>query len=194
MDRQQIGRGALEKDTQKGSEHASWISGRIETLLSHYFQPESPTEVKDAALDDWVDALSIFPQPAIEYACRTYLRNQPRRRPTPGDIRAAALNETARSAPMAIEAPEPRRDVVTPEAAARILAAAGFTPEHTQLVKRFPMAASREIAEEKADTHAAKSPHWTETASERELAALKAERDGNALVQEARAAQGMGQV
>lgn len=57
-------------------------------LLSHYFQPDNPVEVQQAALKDWVAALAPFPQATIERACERYLRNQPRRRPTPGDIRA----------------------------------------------------------------------------------------------------------
>lgn len=43
-----------------------------------------------AALDDWVEDLSAFSQPAIEHACQSYRRDQPRRRPSPGDILARA--------------------------------------------------------------------------------------------------------
>ena len=70
------------------SQHAQWIAGRIMTLLSHYFQPENPAEVQEAALDDWVEALSPFSQQAIDGACKRYIIDQPRRRPSPGDIRA----------------------------------------------------------------------------------------------------------
>lgn len=70
--------------------HAAWIAGRVQVLLSHYFQPDNPAEVQEAALDDWVAALIAFPRQAIEHACGAYLRDQPRRRPTPGDIRAKA--------------------------------------------------------------------------------------------------------
>lgn len=62
----------------------------MQVLLSHYFQPDNPTDVLDAAIDDWIEALDPFSQPAIEHACRTYIRDQPRRRPTPGDIRGRA--------------------------------------------------------------------------------------------------------
>lgn len=67
-----------------------WIAGRIETLLSHYYQPDNPAEVRDGALDDWVEILSPISQPAIEHACSSWLRDEPRRRPTPGDIRSRA--------------------------------------------------------------------------------------------------------
>lgn len=58
------------------------------TLLSHYFQPDNPAEVQEAAIDDWIDALSPFSQISIDLACKKYIRDQPRRRPTPGDIRS----------------------------------------------------------------------------------------------------------
>ena len=75
---------------QHAGQHVSWIAGRVQVLLSHYFQPDNPTDVVEAAIGDWIEALSPFSQPAIDNACRRYLHNQPRRRPTPGDIRAAA--------------------------------------------------------------------------------------------------------
>lgn len=75
------------------SQQATWIVGRVQTLLSHYFQPDHPMDVQDQALVDWVKALSPFPASSIERACADYLCNQPRRRPTPADIRGLA--ETA---------------------------------------------------------------------------------------------------
>lgn len=81
--------GGQGRDTQS-ARHAEWLAGRIKVLLSHYFQPDNPQDVQEAAIDDWIEALSPFSQPAIDNACRRYLHNQPRRRPTPGDIRAAA--------------------------------------------------------------------------------------------------------
>ena len=79
---------AWPKESAQSGQHASWIAGRVMVLLSHYFQPDNPVEVQQAALKDWVAALAPYPQHVIERACERYLRNQPRRRPTPGDIRA----------------------------------------------------------------------------------------------------------
>lgn len=90
MDRQQIAQSGPQNGGRQGMAHAAWISGRIETLLSHYYQPDSPSEVRDGAIDDWVEILSHLPKAAIEMACAAWLRDQPRRRPTPGDIRAKA--------------------------------------------------------------------------------------------------------
>lgn len=71
----------------------TWIAGRIQTLLSHYFQPDNPLEVQEAAVGDWVRQLDGLSQKSIEQACQTYLRDQPRRRPTPGDIRRRCREE-----------------------------------------------------------------------------------------------------
>ena len=71
-------------------QHAQWISGRIETLLAHYFQPDNPSELLEAAIDDWIDMLLPFSQQAIQAACADYLRTEPRRRPTPGAIKERA--------------------------------------------------------------------------------------------------------
>ena len=74
--------------SQKRTASPQWIAGRALTLLSHYYQPDTPAEVTEAAIGDWVRALEGQTQDAIERACRGYLRDQPRRRPTPGDIRS----------------------------------------------------------------------------------------------------------
>lgn len=68
-------------------QHATWIAGRVQTLLSHYFQPNDPAEVREAALDDWVSALIPFSRQEIEDACQNYLRSSTTRRPLPADIR-----------------------------------------------------------------------------------------------------------
>jgi hypothetical protein len=71
-------------------QHAQWISGSVETLLAHYFTPELSKEAVEAAIDDWIKTLIHLSPDAIENACSGYLRDQPRRRPTPGDIRQRA--------------------------------------------------------------------------------------------------------
>ena len=75
----------LPKELQPAS--SKWIAGRIQTLLSHYFQPDTPSDVTEAALGDWVKALTGFSADQIEAGCQSYLRNQPSRRPTPADVR-----------------------------------------------------------------------------------------------------------
>lgn len=68
------------------SVNGPWIAGRIETLLSHYFQPDNPVEVFEGALDDWIATLEKFPQEAIEHACGVWVRNYQSKRPTPASI------------------------------------------------------------------------------------------------------------
>lgn len=70
------------------SQHAMWIAGRVQVLLSHYFQPDNPAEVQEAAVDEWIEILAPFSRQAIDQACKRYIIDQPRRRPSPGDIRA----------------------------------------------------------------------------------------------------------
>lgn len=78
-------------------EKSQWIVGRVTTLLSHYFQPDQPADVGDMALKDWAVMLAPFSQKAIASACEGYLREQPRRRPTPGDIRNRAIAWAAKN-------------------------------------------------------------------------------------------------
>lgn len=79
--------------SQQGSHHA-WIVGRIETLLAHYFSPGLSPEVQEEALTDWAKMLGTFSQASIEHACDAYLRDQPRARPTPGNIRQRCVAYT----------------------------------------------------------------------------------------------------
>ena len=90
METQQPLRNVSESGGQPSSGHGAWIAGRIQTLLSHYYQQDNPMEVHEAAIEDWVDILSPFSRDSIEAACSGYLKDQPRRRPTPGDIRQRA--------------------------------------------------------------------------------------------------------
>ena len=68
-----------------------WISGRIATLLTHYYIVDMPKELAGAALRDWVDVLGDLPQHAIQEACLKWLRMESRKRPGPGDIRELAM-------------------------------------------------------------------------------------------------------
>lgn len=43
-------------------------------------------------MDDWIEMLIPFRRQDIERACSGYLRDQPRRRPSPGDIRCRAAS------------------------------------------------------------------------------------------------------
>jgi len=61
--------------------------------LSHYFQTGESSEVREAALADWVFTLMPFPGDAIQAACRRYIAERSRR-PTPAEIVAIVREET----------------------------------------------------------------------------------------------------
>lgn len=107
-----------------------WILGRIATLLCHYWREDDPSELNEAIARDWADILEGLTQDAISKACTTYLRNEPRRKPTPGAIYAMARDYMPRPVIVAsippIETQHPER--VTAKRAKEILAEVGFRP------------------------------------------------------------------
>ena len=73
--------------TQSSSKASdTWIAGRIETLIGHYFEPKADPKVKMAQLMDHVNLLKGNSQAEIESACKKYLRQHPNKRPTPGAL------------------------------------------------------------------------------------------------------------
>lgn len=103
---------------------------------------------------DWLSILSEYPQHAIEYGCDMHIRNQPRKRPTPGDILRGAQAKLKRDAEYAPrrELPPPPKDVISPERAAEIMAEYGFDGNLAQIVKAFPMETDRATAAKKFGT------------------------------------------
>jgi hypothetical protein len=80
---------------------------------------------------DWADVLESLPQDAIQKACVQFLRDNPRKRPTPGAIYELARShipkpERKRSASVVSIAPE--RERISAERAAQIMRDAGFAP------------------------------------------------------------------
>ncbi|MCP4900085.1 MAG: hypothetical protein GY906_24205 [bacterium] len=64
-----------------------WIVGRAATLLSHYYTPDLPASIVEAALVDWASLLDGVPKWALERACMEWLSREPRKRPGPGDVK-----------------------------------------------------------------------------------------------------------
>ena len=83
-----------------------WIAGRAATLLAHHFRPDDPEHLTEAVIFDWIDALSIYPQWAIEDAVRRWNRTGGGKKPAPGHI--CALCERA-VAPVRAELATARR-------------------------------------------------------------------------------------
>ena len=112
--------------------HREWIAGRIATLLSHYWRDDDPLELLTAMAADWVEVLAGMPKDAIQQACVQYLRDEPRRRPTPGAILEKA--RYAMPAPVVVRKftsppPEVKRDVATKEQREAIMNEVGFRPK-----------------------------------------------------------------
>lgn len=106
-----------------------WIAGRILTLLSHYWREDDPSVMDEAIARDWADILEGMPQDAIGKACMAYLRNEPRRKPSPGAIYALARDFMPRPVIVPMQAPpEVPRERMSAERAAEIMAEVGFRP------------------------------------------------------------------
>jgi hypothetical protein len=84
----------------------------------------------DRIITDWMDALHDYPLDEVKAACRAAVIANPNKIPNEGHIVAEILK--ARRAYLAANppatAPEPQRKPINKEAAARIMAEAGFTP------------------------------------------------------------------
>jgi len=136
-------------------------------LLSHYFRPEDDEAVMRAQAGDWIDILKGFPQYAIEKACREYLVEEPRRKPTPGAIvelcRKCMPRPVIGESPETLALPKPERTDADRYAAIAIMDKLGFTPKRMELVRKAPLA--RSIDEAEARAIAGRVSHWSDTAT-----------------------------
>ncbi|WP_166461944.1 hypothetical protein [Paracoccus alkanivorans] len=81
---------------------------------------------------DWADELEDWPAPQVKWALREWRRENPRRKPNPGDILGVLKkrrgDEYAKRR-MAVQEPEPRREAMTSEQHAALMA---------ELEQKFP--------------------------------------------------------
>jgi hypothetical protein len=111
-------------------EHRAGIASEVKVVLSAYFQPHEAEDIKAAQLAWWCDELQDWTRQQVVWGLRDWNRNNPRLRPTPGDIVAILKRERGKKhARLVAPQPEPQRDRATPEQAAAILAEAGFKPK-----------------------------------------------------------------
>lgn len=121
-------------------DHREWIGGRILTLLGHYWREDDPVELTGAIARDWAEILQGLPADVIQGAVMRYLRDEPRRKPTPGAIYAIALDMVPRpkivprSPSLGKSAPPKER--VSADRAAEIMAEAGY---RSYVPKKFPI-------------------------------------------------------
>ena len=68
------------------------ILARSVALLTHYYTPVVEERLLEAVAEDWFDDLCEFPMWVIQEACTYWRRTEPRKRPSPGDIRARCFS------------------------------------------------------------------------------------------------------
>jgi hypothetical protein len=62
------------------------IASEVKVVLSAYFQPHEAEEIKAAQLAWWCDELEDWTHEQVVWGLRKWNRDNPRLRPTPGDI------------------------------------------------------------------------------------------------------------
>lgn len=110
---------------QERAEHREWIGGRVLTLLSHYWRDSDSDELTAAIGADWADVLEGMTQDAIRKACIQYQRDEPRRKPTPGEIYQRARAYMPAPKVVAENEPEPSKEKITAKKAREIWEEAG---------------------------------------------------------------------
>lgn len=73
-------------EPQARLKHRLWIGLRVEALLDGYWQSRPDEAVKAEIMADWIDGLETYTPDEIRTACRSWLRDNPRRKPNVGDI------------------------------------------------------------------------------------------------------------
>jgi len=67
-----------------------YIKARIATLLSHYFQATTNSDINQMVGTDWIDCLAVFPNECIKEAVNWWRDNETKK-PTPANIRKLAI-------------------------------------------------------------------------------------------------------
>jgi hypothetical protein len=109
---------------QELSDHRAQIASEVKIVLSAYFLPHEAEEIRAGQLAWWCDELQEWAQEQIVWALRQWNRDNPRARPTPGDIVAMlkiarGRKEALRTKAQAASEPE-AREPLTPEQTARM--------------------------------------------------------------------------
>ena len=111
-------------------DHRAGIASEVRVVLSAYFQPHEAEDVKAAQLAWWCDELQDWTREQVVYGLRKWNRDNPRARPTPGDILIILLltrgKREAERAKLSAPPPEPEREAVSLERRAEIAAELGL--------------------------------------------------------------------
>lgn len=166
-------------------------------LNAFWVDDRTPDALRAIEIEGWLDVLEGFSEEEIRTAWANYQKNGPRtdrhvlKRPDPGALHDMAMRHReflARQAPRKAPPPEPEREISLEEKARVAAVVKGFADERTlQNLRKAPLSTSTYEAEIKAE--APPRPHWTDTASDADLAQLEAARAANPAIAAARAAQ-----
>lgn len=119
-------------------EHRSRIGFEVEVVLQGYWQEQLAPALKAAVLADWADELEDWPLDQVRWGLREWRRENPRRKPNPGDIVSVLKKRRGEKYAQQVAAtkvadPQP---VITEEARARN--AARVAELFPSIVKRIP--------------------------------------------------------
>lgn len=167
---------------------------RADECLRLYYERDMDGEDRFKMLASFGRALRFLPVWAVSQAFDRW-QSEKTHRPSPGDIVFRA-NEALK--PLRDELAHRQKIIntqlaaperITPEEAERIMRSVGFTAKRTEAVQRRRMA--RTESELYGDLDKPREPHWTETRDpdHPDMVALRAARDNNPLIQQARAAE-----
>lgn len=117
---------------QQLQEHRARIGTEVAIVLSGYFQPNEAEQIRAGQLAWWCDELQDWTHEQVVWGLRKWNRENPRLRPTPGDIVRILKAERGRQKAGDVRAMrETYRDEaerVTREAAAEIMRRAKISP------------------------------------------------------------------
>jgi len=123
--------------SQEFKQHRATVAFEMEVLAKKVdrfgWDRDRGTAAQDRLIMDWMDALGDYPLSEIQAACNAAVLADPKRMPNEGHVvahimaarqRKAAQHKARNPAPQ-----EPARKTVDKAEAAKIMAAAGFTPK-----------------------------------------------------------------
>lgn len=115
------------------AEHSAMVAFELEVLSKKMdrfgWDRDRNTPAQDRLISDWIDALRDYPLDEVRAACRQWVKENPTKMPNEGAIlamivkaRSEFVRRNRKHEPQTYQA----RQRVSPEAAAEILASAGF--------------------------------------------------------------------
>jgi hypothetical protein len=96
-------------------EHRAGIASEVRVVLSAYFQPHEAEDIKAAQLAWWCDDLQDWTREQVVYALRKWNRDNPRLRPTPGDILSILITTRGKREAERAKAASPPQEQARPD-------------------------------------------------------------------------------